>query len=506
MHAAYISIGMSSALFSSFELSRRLANDGARVTYLSQAPIGDLVRAQGYDFVPLEQDRQIRERLEAVPGLASRRRRIAERRAIRRASMSGDEIRAVLRRLSPDILLVDFEMHLAILTTASLGLPTVLIKTLFSVFRRPDVPPMHRTGRPAQSSTDRWRIRAQWWRLRLETIHMNWRGRIARWRRGDFWPPVFYDSVGVDELGAVARKHGFPIRREVSRRQWLRPWIYTRLPILCCNAYEVDFPQEGEQLPKNQRYVGPMVYFERRPTPEAEPCLEAWRAFETGRDRGRPLVYASLGTYWSADVELLQRIVGVFERRRDWDLVLGLGGRLKADSLGPVPNNVLILEHAPQLDVLRRAQAAIVHGGVGTLNECLLLEVPMVVCSTGFVDQNGCASRLDALGLGLLGDRQTNDSCRLEELLVQALNDGDLRDRLSRTAELLKGYERSNLAVRWIQALAAAGKDATFESIPRRETKGLRGDDGLSPSWNLDPDFQQNECTESNRNGPSSLI
>lgn len=462
MHVAYLSIGMSGALFSSFELSRRLVAAGHQITYLSQAPIAAQVRAQGHDFVALTQDQEIRRRSAAAQGLKARR-------ALHLESVSGHELRQTLRSLKPDVLLIDIEMHLAVVTTASLNIPTALFMVWFSVFRRPGIPPMNRPGLPDSSPLGRTKIALQWWRLRLETLHMYWRGRLGRWRRGDLWPPLFYDSVDVHLLHGAARRNRFNLRRQTSRAHWLRPWLYTRLPILSCTPAELDYPEAGDTKPENLFYVGPLVHRRRRPTPKTLPCHELWRRFKASRDgqgcEPKPLVYASLGTYWSADVELLGRIVEVFRRRTDWHLVLGLGGKLESLRLGDLPDNVLALDFAPQAEVLADADAAILHGGIGTLNECLLCEVPMVVYSTGFVDQDGCAARLDFYGLGLLGNKTTDDSRRIEELLSRALQDDDMRQRLRTAAHRCSYYERARPGVRLLEGLAAGKKAADLESL-----------------------------------------
>ncbi|MEM9593744.1 MAG: hypothetical protein AAGD06_05750 [Acidobacteriota bacterium] len=456
MRVVYLSIGMSSALNASFELSRRLTAAGHEVVYLSHADVGPRVEAQGHRFHRLDADRRHLEQAKAEapnprdllrPWRLARS--IGNRRRIRRRSIAEDELVETVRRLEPDLLLIDIELHVAILATAPLGIPTALPMVWFSIYRSPGLPPLHTSAKPIPGAAGKRTEWLAWTRLRLETLHMEWRRRLGRWRRGDVFPAVAYDTVDIDDVRAVARHWGFPAQR-VSRRHWLRPWTYTDLPVLCFNDPALDFPHDP---PPNLHYLGPMVDRRRAEAQIPGPSADAWAAFSQRRDRERPLVYASLGTYWAADTKFLGRILEVFRRRPEWDLVLGLGGRLDAASLPTAGDNVLALDFAPQLEVLGQADAALTHGGIGTINECLLLRVPMAVYSTGFVDQDGCAARLDHHGLAVVGDKDADDSHAIERALERALGDRELRGRVSAAADRLHALEASGTAVELLETL-----------------------------------------------------
>ena len=461
MRIVYITNGLSSTLNSSFELSRRLCDAGHEVTYLSPADIEQRVTAQGYPFLRLAEDRRFLELVRDDPPLwscASRPlaglRWIARRRRIRRRSIANDEIERVVRRLAPDVLLIDIEMHFAILATAAAEIPTLLPIVWFSIFRRPGLPPLHTDLMPGGSRRRRWIIRLAWWRLRLETLHLEWRQGLARWRQGDLLRPVPYETFRFADLKALARSRGLRLRRITSRSHWLRPTLYQRLPILCFNAWEMEFPHRPHP---NLHYVGPMVDPRRREAQVDAASAASWRSFERRRRLqagDRPLVYCSLGTFWSADRAFLGRVLEAFERREDWDLVLGLGGKLRAEALGPVPANVLAVDFAPQLEVLESADCAITHGGITTLNECVFYEVPMVVYSTRHVDQDGCAARVAFHGLGIVAGRD-DDSRTLERNVARALRDPALRRNLAAMRRHFADYARADAAVRLIERTAA---------------------------------------------------
>ena len=281
---------------------------------------------------------------------------------------------------------------------------------------------------------------------------MNGKAACEERSSGSCGPPSATRTFDVHDLRELAASRGVDFRRETGRDHWLRPLTWIRLPILCTNAQELELPHRP--WPR-LHYVGPMV---ERARPELLATGEAWpRLLERRRSVAEPppLVYCSLGTFWSADSEFLRRVVAAFERRTEWQLVLGLGGRLDPAELGAVPGNVLVLDYAPQAEILAEASCAITHGGVTSLNECLSMGVPMVVYSTGHVDQNGCAERVRFHRLGLLGDRVADDSRAIEAKVERVLGDADIRANVERLRAVCESYRSEDRAVELIATALA---------------------------------------------------
>ena len=172
------------------------------------------------------------------------------------------------------------------------------------------------------------------------------------------------------------------------------------------------------------------------------------------------MIYCSLGTVWSADETFLRRVVEVFRRRQDWDLVLGLGGKLDPSRLEPVPDNVLALSWAPQMDVLEAADCAITHGGITSINECISLGVPLVVYSTKHVDQDGTAARVRYRDLGVVADKDTDTVDQLERNIATVLDDerlGGHVDAMRQVVESYVGERRAESLVREVLATRSSG-------------------------------------------------
>lgn len=432
--------GLTSPLNASLELSRRLRRAGHDVTYLSHADVAAEVENHGFAFVQLTDQDEVRKTIPfSNPIDWFRRMRTARTQSIRSTELEDE-----LRSLNPDLLLIDLEMHYPVIATAALGIPTMLVMNFLSIFRLPGLPPLNSSLLPG----DHKAIERAWRRVRLEALGARIRHKLGKGAIGDVVRPVSYGTRFYADLRQVAKQRGYPLRANTDRKQWLRPFSYTLLPVLCLNASELEFPHEHHP---NIRYVGPMVNKnrpERRVSPEDR---ERWDGFVRSRNgEGRPLIYCSLGSYWS-DRDFLRMVLAAFAERPQWDLVLGLGGQATPGELGPVPDNVLLLDYAPQLDVLAKADCAITHGGLASVNECIACEVPMIVYPPGLLDQDGNAARIDYHNLGVRGDWNTWDSADLARRIEYVLGNRHMTASIGQMRTAYESYEENDIAVRVIE-------------------------------------------------------
>lgn len=162
----------------------------------------------------------------------------------------------------------------------------------------------------------------------------------------------------------------------------------------------------------------------------------------------RRLIYCSLGSYLTPDRQFLKRTLAVAERRSDWVFILGLGGQVDMDGFASVPANVLVLNWAPQLDVLKIADCAVIHAGISTINECIYCQVPMLVHSTHTVDQDGTAARVAFHRLGIVADKRRDYSEQIEGNIERVLMDETIRRNLAAMQGYFLTYETSNVAER----------------------------------------------------------
>jgi MGT family glycosyltransferase len=111
-----------------------------------------------------------------------------------------------------------------------------------------------------------------------------------------------------------------------------------------------------------------------------------------------PVLYASLGTVFPADPQLLRSFATALAPLGG--TVIVSTGRTDPAALDPLPANVLARHSVPQPDVLARAALFVTHGGMNSVNEAIYAGVPMLVVPQG-ADQPLVARRVVELGAGL---------------------------------------------------------------------------------------------------------
>jgi MGT family glycosyltransferase len=162
----------------------------------------------------------------------------------------------------------------------------------------------------------------------------------------------------------------------LSKRLWL-----AQLP------KELDFA--ATPWPQQFRYAGPFHDGERR----------ASVAFPWERLTGERIIYASLGTLQNGLEEIFSTIAEGVGDRAGVQLVLSVGPFLDVEKITSLPQNAIVVQQAPQLELLKQATLCITHAGLNTALECLAEGVPMVAIPITN-DQPGVAARITAAGAG----------------------------------------------------------------------------------------------------------
>ena len=164
-----------------------------------------------------------------------------------------------------------------------------------------------------------------------------------------------------------------------------------------------------------------------------------------------PLVYLSLGSLGSADVELMQRLVDL----------LAAGGYRAIVSKGPQHDQIELREGqtgaelVPQPALLPLVDAVITHGGNNTVTECLHFGKPMVVLPL-FWDQYDNAQRMDELGLGVRLPTFEFEDAQLGEAVSRLIADEDAAARLKEISGRLQANPGTDRAAEHIESLRTA--------------------------------------------------
>jgi len=109
---------------------------------------------------------------------------------------------------------------------------------------------------------------------------------------------------------------------------------------------------------------------------------------------GQPLIYAS-GTVQNTKQEIFYCIAAACDQL-DVQLVLSHGGGMNAEAVEGLPGSPLVVEYAPQLELLAKARLTITHAGLNTVLDSLSSGVPLVAIRMN--SRSGAANQVDRYG------------------------------------------------------------------------------------------------------------
>jgi MGT family glycosyltransferase len=185
-----------------------------------------------------------------------------------------------------------------------------------------------------------------------------------------------------------------------------------------------------------------------RATDEPWTLPEGLSGREALSGREGALVYLSLGSLGSADVELMQRLIDTLATTSH-RVVVSKGPQHDELRLG---DNMVGEEFLPQTSILPEVDLAITHGGNNTVTECLYFGVPMVVLPL-FWDQYDNAQRIDETGHGIRLATYEHEPEELTGAIDRLLADRALGERLAATSNRLQASPGTTEAADLIEAL-----------------------------------------------------
>lgn len=271
---------------------------------------------------------------------------------------------------------------------------------------------------------------------------------FTNWSYNPAWWARLRNSLGYSALNRKRRPIGEAIAQ--YRHQWNLPTYTTRndaysdLAIISQQPAQFEYPRR--ELPQWFHFTGPFHNSTgRKPV-----------SFPFEKLTGQPLIYASMGT-------LQNRLIGVFEKIAsaceglDAQLVISLGGSANPESLSKLPGNSLVVEYAPQLELLKKATLTITHAGMNTTLESLRAGVPMVAIPIAN-DQPGIAARIAWTGAGEVVPLDKLSVKRLRGAIERVLREDSYKKNALR---LQKGIQQAggvNRAADIIEQAVATGK------------------------------------------------
>jgi MGT family glycosyltransferase len=293
-------------------------------------------------------------------------------------------LREIVDELQPDVIVEDNVVGFAALPAS--GRPWIRIVSCNPCeLKDPDLPPVF-SGYPASDRNGWDHFRAEY-----ERTHR------ALWQEFD----AFMRDSGAPALPELEFIHESP---------WLDLYLYPS---------EADYERAHPLADSWQRL---------------DSCVRgtdaAWEDDPTGNGA---LVYVSLGSLGSADVELMRRLVETLAESPHRFIV----------SKGPqhtefeLADNMRGAEFLPQASILPDVDLVIPHGGNNTVTECFYFGKSMIVLPL-FWDQYDNAQRVDELGFGIRLETYDHGPDELRAAIDRLLGNDRLRERLETISRRLQ--------------------------------------------------------------------
>lgn len=171
------------------------------------------------------------------------------------------------------------------------------------------------------------------------------------------------------------------------------------------------------------------------------------------RPEGSALIYLSLGSLGSADVDLMKRLVEVLGKTPHRYIV----SKGPQHELYDLADNMVGAEFLPQTKIIPQVDLVITHGGNNTTTEALHFGKPMILLPL-FWDQYDNAQRMDELGFGVRLATYAFTDAEMSNALSKLLGDSSLKSRLTDISKQIQSRDGLNVGADVIESVGLQHK------------------------------------------------
>lgn len=227
---------------------------------------------------------------------------------------------------------------------------------------------------------------------------------------------------------------GAALRREYGFAQAVPPEMYSNFSDKNIIYTSAELQPYSASFPANFRFVGASIE-EKPPDSDFAQSNFAQSNFPL-LDAPQRCIYISLGTLFNNNLPFykmcIEALSGVDAR-----VIMSIGKKIAVQDLGTLPSNISAYSFVPQLDVLRKSDVFITHGGMNSVHEALWFGVPTVIVPQA-ADQKFVSKRLDALGAGIRIAKDEVNAERLRNAVEKILTTPSYKEVSTKLGDTLR--------------------------------------------------------------------
>jgi hypothetical protein len=333
-------------------------------------------------------------------------------------------VEKMIKDFNPDTVFVESGLNRIVFPLMSRKLPVIMFSTSLSCDYEKNSPPFFSDIIPTFSFFNR---------LYIDLIWYKW--YIDKWFfyfKTELWSLGHFDY----RMSRICQAYGLSKNILDTKRVWHMG--FKDIPEIYFYPAQFDFTPNTK---KNKFYIGPWVDIERN---EAK--------FNTGFDWGKIEVnefllcccMGSQARFYDSNIDAFyKKIIEAVGQRDKYTLIMAVGDNSTID-IEKLPANVHVFNSIPQIEILKKANLMIHHGGMGSVRECVVLEVPMLVYPLDpLIDQHGSAARIEYFKLGLRGNHRRDCSSTILDKIDHILHNPFIKQNICEWSHIFKDVENN---------------------------------------------------------------
>jgi len=430
MHFVFKILQQHSHMNATFRLASMLLAKNYRVTYSGLKEFEKEVLAKGFEFY-IESDI-------SIPPPVDRKlsffQKLSNRKEAFKLYRQYEKTRAfdkIINDLKPDLIVVDSPMVRHAISIYETGIPFVIFESMVSLDQSPFHPPLCSEIIPKKTFFNKLLIQLEWKKYYLNLF-------IENNLFGEGFPPKKL-------VKKVAQKTNFPVN-EIDFNRYFHIGL-RNVPEIIASPLEFDFPRSKKD---NQYYFGVSVTENRTETSydlkynSARDVIKqvvAQNLLCAPEDKVA-LIYCSFGSMagrYRGVADFYQKLIDSCKDDKKIKIFISIGYEVNYHLFKNLPEHIYVFRKVPQIELLKQMDLMITHGGMNTITECIMSEVPMLVYP-GFkkIDQVGNACRVQFHKIGLKGDVKKDSQKLLKQKINKVLTDSSFKENIRKMkAEML---------------------------------------------------------------------